>query len=108
MFEREIRTRRIKMLKVGPYRLTNQGRLLRALTVIGLATGLSLAGLSGSIATSNDPEAVQYLTVSQGDTLWSLAEQHAEGDPRDWIAQVVTLNALSSSELIPGQRIALP
>jgi LysM repeat protein len=96
------------MLKVGQYRLTNPGRLFRALSVLALAIGLSLAGISGSVATSSDSVALEYLTVGQGDTLWSLAQEHAEGDPRDWIAQVVTINALSSSELTPGQQIALP
>jgi LysM repeat protein len=96
------------MLKVGQYRLTNPGRLFRALSVLALAIGLSLAGISGSVATSSDPVTLEYLTVAQGDTLWSLAQEHAEGDPRDWIAQVVTINALASSELTPGQQIALP
>ncbi|MEY3972073.1 MAG: hypothetical protein RLY84_466 [Actinomycetota bacterium] len=96
------------MLKVGHYRLTNPGRLFRALSVLALAIGLSLAGISGSVATSSDPVALEFLTVGQGDTLWSLAQEHAEGDPRDWIAQVVTINAFSSSELTPGQQIALP
>jgi LysM repeat protein len=51
---------------------------------------------------------LDYLTVGQGDTLWSLAQDHATGDPRDWIAEVVLLNGLTTSELAPGQQIALP
>ena len=96
------------MLAVGNYRLTNPGRLMRVLAVFALALLLSILGISGSVATSEAPRALEYVTVNQGDSLWSLADQYAEGDPRDWIAEVVTLNALDSSTLIPGQQIALP
>jgi LysM repeat protein len=96
------------MQVLGQYRLTNPRRLIRAVTVLAVAIWLSILGISGSVANSDGPAGLQYLTVSSGDSLWSLAQEHAAGDPRDWIAQVVTLNALDSSELTPGQRIALP
>lgn len=97
-----------KMLAVGNYRLTNPGRLMRVLAVFALALLLSIVGISGSVATSEAPRTLEYVTVNHGDSLWSLADQYSEGDPRDWIAEVVTLNALDSSTLIPGQQIALP
>lgn len=96
------------MQAVAQYRLTDPSKLVRALFVLGLAIWLSIAGITGSVATSGSPQALDYLTVGQGDTLWSLALEHAQGDPRDWIAEVVTLNALASSDLTPGQQIALP
>jgi LysM repeat protein len=109
MFEIKIRTDRTgKMQAVAQYRLTDPSKLVRALFVLGLAIWLSIAGITGSVATSGSPQALDYLTVGQGDTLWSLALEHAQGDPRDWIAEVVTLNALASSDLTPGQQIALP
>ncbi len=108
MFEREIRTEGIKMQVLGSYRLTNPRRFVRALAVLALAAGLSVLGITGSVATSDAPRQLDFLTVGSGDTLWSLAQEHANGDPRDWIAEVVLLNGLSSSELVPGQQIALP
>ena len=96
------------MQVLGNYRLTNPRRLLRALAVIALAAGISVLGITGSVATSDAPRELEYLTVGQGDTLWSLAQDHASGDPRDWIAEVVLLNGLTTSELVPGQQIALP
>jgi hypothetical protein len=109
MFERKIRTEGIdEMQALGNYRLTNPRRLIRGVAALALALGLSFAGISGSVATSDAPVELQYLTVAQGDTLWSLADDHATGDPRDWIAEVVLLNGLSSSALTPGQQIALP
>jgi LysM repeat protein len=108
MFERKIRTEGKKMQVLGNYRLTNPRRLVRAVAVLALAAGLSVLGITGSVATNETPRQLDYLTVGQGDTLWSLAQDHATGDPRDWIAEVVLLNGLTTSELAPGQQIALP
>ena len=50
-----------------------------------------------------------YVTIHAGETLWGLAESHAKGqDPRDWIQSLVELNNLTSNQLQPGQRLALP
>lgn len=97
------------MQNVRSYQLTNPVRLVRAIVILVLAATLSLVGISGSVATDSDPIQLTYITVSQGDSLWSLAEVYAgNADPRDWIAEVVITNALESVDLIPGQQIALP
>ncbi len=92
------------------YRLTQPRRLFRAVGALALTLSVVFAGISVSQAGSEiSGGSLQYITVSAGDSLWSLAEQHAGStDPRDWIAEVVMLNALKSSELAPGQQIALP
>ena len=95
-------------MNVGTYRLTNPRRLVRGVIIFGLAAGLSIVGVSNSVATNAEPVELVYVTVGQGDSLWAMAERHADGDPRDWIAEVVVLNALTSIELTPGQQIALP
>lgn len=50
---------------------------------------------------------VVTVTVAQGDTLWTLAEQFAPDnqDPRDWIYDVRTLNNLETSALFPGMQL---
>jgi LysM repeat protein len=97
------------MQKLGAYQLTDPRRLVRAVMVLVLAVVLSIIGITGSVATDSEPAELTYITVSQGDSLWSLAEAHvASQDPRDWIAEVVMTNALTSADLIPGQQIALP
>lgn len=91
------------------YKLQSPRKLLRGAAIIALAFGLSAAGISGSMANNIPGTPLDYTTVSFGDTLWELAAVHAPGeDPRDWIAEVVALNALDSIDLEPGQRIALP
>ncbi|MEK9577841.1 MAG: LysM peptidoglycan-binding domain-containing protein [Aquiluna sp.] len=95
-------------MNVGTYRLTNPRRFARAISVVALAVALSVLGVSNSMATNSASAELIYVTVAQGDSLWNLGERHATGDVRDWIAEVVILNGLQSSELTPGQQIALP
>ncbi len=97
------------MSAVTSYRLTNPRRLFRGIAVLALAASFTMASISGSVAGSQEPGELEYVTVQSGDSLWSLADSYAPNqDPRDWIAEVVLLNALSSVDLTPGQQIALP
>lgn len=99
----------ITMSAVTSYRLTNPRRLFRGLAILALAASFTMASISGSFAGSQEAGELEYVTVQAGDSLWSLADTHApDADPRDWIAEVVLLNALSSVDLKPGQQIALP
>lgn len=91
------------------YRLQNPRKLFRAVTILALAASFSIAGFSGSFANSQPAAPLEFITVNSGETLWELASQHAPGeDPRDWIAEVVAVNALTTVDLEPGQKIALP
>ena len=73
---------------------------------ISLATGQAQAIGAGPSSTE---ASFTYVTIHAGDTLWSLADSYAgNADPRDWIAELVTLNALESNNLQPGQKLALP
>lgn len=97
------------MAQVGKYTLTNPRQLFRAVSIIALAGAFSLGGISISQAGNQAPAPLEYVTVSSGDSLWSMASTYGQGqDPRDWIAEVVMLNALETVDLIPGQQIALP
>jgi hypothetical protein len=110
MFETKNRTERNENMSAKlNYKLQSPRKLVRGVAIFTLAFGLSAAGISGSMATSNPASPLDYATISAGDTLWELAAVHApDQDPRDWIADVVSLNALQSIDLEPGQRIALP
>ena len=89
----------------------------RRRAMVGLALALALAGGFSVFAAQGQAQAsiestsasFTYVTVHAGDTLWSVAEQYAStADTREWIAELVTLNALQDNQLQPGQRIALP
>jgi LysM repeat protein len=91
-------------------RLTRRGRLTITvlLVLLGLAVSL-LAGGVGQAGTTSQSVPVRYVTVAPGQSLWAVAGQVAPGaDPRDTVAELIELNALSSSQVTAGQRIAVP
>lgn len=94
----------------GKLRLVNPGRLLRLPLILLLALVFAIGNISVSNAGS-EPAEVQltYISVQGGESLWSLAERHAVGtDPQEWMYELIRLNGLTSAELQPGQRLALP
>ena len=94
-------------------RLTRRGRIVFAtlaaipLVIAGLVFGL---GASGAIATQDAAgDSLTWVTVEGGQSLWDLAAEIAPTeDPREFAAQVVDFNHLASSEIQPGQELAIP
>ncbi|MCS5720262.1 LysM peptidoglycan-binding domain-containing protein [Herbiconiux sp. CPCC 205763] len=95
-------------------RITSRGRkvlavviALPAITVLGL---LAMFSGGSAIATGSAGSAdFDYLTVQAGQSLWGIAETIApDADPRDVIAEIMSLNQLHESSVQPGQRIAVP
>ncbi|MEY3846138.1 MAG: hypothetical protein RJA66_405 [Actinomycetota bacterium] len=87
-------------------------RFVRQATVIAVAVVASISFFSGQAASAGS-DAVKsdftYVTIHAGESLWQLAAKIAPNeDRRDWIAKVVDLNALTTADVTPGQRIALP
>jgi len=95
-------------------RLTRRGRavftVLAAIPVVFFVVSLVLG--SGGAAADVDGasgSSLAYLTVSDGESLWSIAEALApQGDPRDLIDDIMRINGLDDSVVQPGQRLALP
>lgn len=88
-------------------RLSGFAKVILLVTALVMAIGFfsSNALASGESTKSH----YNYVTVHAGETLWGLAESHAKNqDPRDWIQSLVELNNLTTNELQPGQRLALP
>jgi len=46
--------------------------------------------------------------VKPGDTLWSIAERTAPGDPREGVWELRERNDLDSAVIVPGQVLVLP
>ena len=95
-------------------RLTRRGRIvLGALVTLVLAGVLAAVGLVGaSSASASNEQAGQefgYVVVAPGQTLWNVAtELDKSADPRDLVAEIVSLNQLEDSSLQTGQAIAVP
>jgi LysM repeat protein len=101
MFERESKD------SMNTSRLTGLSKAI----LLTVALVLAIVFVSGNASASSNSAATEfeYITVSTGETLWSLADEHANDEsPRDWIAKVVELNNLVETEIQAGQRLALP
>lgn len=70
-----------------------------AIALVGWAVLARDSGAGG-------PERV--VVVRAGDTLWSLAEAHYAGDPRDGVWELQRRNGLDGAVIAPGQRLVLP
>jgi predicted Zn-dependent protease len=86
--------------------LTRRGRLVAGL-------GLALALLSGgwAVAEAAAPGQgthVRFVVVAPGDTLWSIASQHMDGDVRSAVVRLREFNGVSDYALEAGTRLILP
>ena len=93
--------------------LTRRGRaVLTTLAALPIVVGAFAFALNGGIAAAGGEQAGQsfdYVTVESGQSLWQLAETVAPtADPRDVIADIVSLNQLEGTDIEPGQRLAIP
>ena len=95
-------------------RLTDRGRrVLAALVALPVVFAVVFAVLSGGSALASldegAPVTFETINVMPGDTLWSIAGEVApQADPRDVIDGIISLNALGSSAITPGQTLAIP
>lgn len=76
--------------------------LLLAVLALVLVFGLRSAPVSQGSA----PRA--YHVVEAGDSLWSIAEAHYDGDPRRDVHRLRTANDLDDATLQIGQVLVLP
>jgi hypothetical protein len=101
-------------------RLTRRGRLV--VTVMLTAVSLALVALAWLAIAARAVQAAdggqapgavyQNLTsvvVHPGQTLWSIASQaEPSADPRAVMQQIIELNALRGTSVVPGQRLWVP
>jgi LysM repeat protein len=78
---------------------------VRVLLVTFLATVLAWSVLAHG---SEGAGAGQAYRVQPGDTLWSIAERHYTGDPRQGVWRLQRENHLTGGVLTPGQVVRLP
>ncbi|MBF4601560.1 hypothetical protein ITJ55_12150 [Frigoribacterium sp. VKM Ac-1396] len=94
-------------------RITRRGRaVVAALVAIPAVIVVGALVLNGGGAVASDTTGstdFQHVTVDGGETLWQVASEIApSSDPRDVIADLVSLNNLPSAEVSAGQSLAVP
>jgi LysM repeat protein len=86
--------------------------VLGALLVAPLAIALAVSTLGSPPAEAGSTVSTasfEHVTVAAGESLWELAAWIAPGaDPRQVVSDLVALNQLSTTEVQPGQRLAIP
>jgi hypothetical protein len=68
---------------------------------------LALA-FSSTRAAGGSTEAGGRYVVRPGDTLWEIASDHYDGDPRGAVWRLQERNGLTSAALVPGMTLYLP
>jgi nucleoid-associated protein YgaU len=68
---------------------------------------LALA-FSSARAAGGSPDAGARHLVKPGDTLWQIAADHYDGDPRGAVWRIQERNGLTSPTLVPGMTLYLP
>jgi hypothetical protein len=102
-------------------RLTSRGRFVFGtlvaipLIAIALLVGPNVIGAQATGATTGTTTGAtaetsfEYVSIAPGQSLWQLAEQVApQADPREVVADILTLNNLRSGDVQPGQKLAIP
>ena len=69
---------------------------------------MALALVLSNARAAGGPGAETRYVVRPGDTLWSIATERYDGDPREGIWQLQTRNDLLGSNLTPGMVLYVP
>jgi len=93
--------------------LNRRGRLARTFVVLSLAIvlGSLVSAKAGAGTDTSTPKAHSFVTVTvaPGETIWSLANRvNPDGDVRSLVAEILSVNSLSSVDLAAGQKIRIP
>jgi ABC-type transport system involved in cytochrome c biogenesis permease component len=92
-------------------RMTKRGRaVLLSIVATPVVIAALLFGINAGGATAtNSSTPLARVTVVGGETLWSLAKQVApNADPRDVVADIMSVNRLTSADIQPGEQLAIP
>ncbi|QLQ10789.1 MAG: LysM peptidoglycan-binding domain-containing protein [Nocardioidaceae bacterium] len=95
----------------APIRLTRRGRVVIVIAFLAMLFAAAIGMGANSLATggSGEPVPTQTVVVGSGDTLWGIASEVAEpGKTRSMMQRIAELNALATTTLQPGQKIAVP
>ena len=76
---------------------------------VALLLGITIAFVAYLYITDEKIEQYEHITIEQGDTLWSLAEQYrGKMSTKDWVTFVKKENDLFNQVMTTGQTIIIP
>lgn len=93
------------------YRVVSKFRFTLFMIIMVLMIGITLGNILGYNDVDGDSK-TEYVTVvvSNGDTLWSIAERYSDGsmDIRQLIYEISKINGIESGQIYAGQEISVP
>jgi hypothetical protein len=101
--------KKIRAIRARQRRQMLRRVLVAGLTVGGLALAATVARSAAPQSTATNPQ-TQIITVSAGDTLWTVAGRFGDRalSTSERIEELSALNNGLSGRLIPGQRLIVP
>ena len=83
-------------------KIKNKFKFIRSTTILILI-------ILGIFCISVSKEKTEYIdyTVGKGETLWSIAADHTDGDIIDYIYTIKNINGMTTSNLQEGQTIKI-
>ena len=98
------------MIILNKYKVTDLGKFKRFMFISILITSIIIfISISSIKAYSKDIPLFDYISVQQGDTLWSIASDYAGSkDIREVIYEISELNNIHNSPIYIGDTIKIP
>lgn len=86
-------------------RVVNKKRFIIVITIL-IVLAITLCSHCSAIPKNNE---IESITVSAGDTLWSIASEHKKSgqDVREYLYELRKLNNLENCTIYPGQKIKI-
>lgn len=91
------------------YRIVNKYRFFTTVSLMLLLLFISMFFIVVN-AKSTSTEILVPIYVSEGDSLWKLADKYCDEnkDIRSYIDRIITINNLSDSNIMPGELLMFP
>ncbi len=84
--------------------------LLPALAFAGLSAVIAAPMLSQARFYAAPPVRFATVTVTPGESLWSIADRYtpADGNTQDTVDRILSANHLASGTIVPGEHLRIP
>ncbi len=94
------------------YRIKSHFRFITFLVIVFMLMAYlitSIAGLNIADSADNDNFKYQTVTVAAGDTIWTIAEEHADGqDIRRVVYDIQEINSIDDCIITAGEHLKIP
>lgn len=77
------------------------------IAVICIVSSFTIISIKNRTYANKEEKIFIKYTVKEGDTLWSIAREYTEGDPRKLIYEIRKVNNITPM-IYPGQEILIP